>query len=64
MKYHVYDETDGHYVNLSEAYGETGDYGSFDDPCRYYGDLDEAMKIAERLAEETGHRFSLRMWPQ
>ena len=58
----VYDETDGHVVNESEAYGETGDYGSIDDPYHYVGDFDEAQKIAERLIEATGHRFSLRMW--
>ena len=51
-----------HAVNESEAYGETEDYGDIDDPCYYLGDLDEAVKIAERLAEGTGHRFSLRMW--
>ena len=62
MKYHVYDETDGHFVNLSEAYGELEDYGNFDDPCRYYGDLNEAGKIMKRLADGTDHRFYLRMW--
>ena len=64
MKYKIYDETDDRIVNESEAYGETEDYGIFDDPFRYRGGMDEAEKIAERLAEETGHRFSLRMWPQ
>ena len=64
MKYMIVDETDGRFVNQSEAYGEAGDYGNIDDPCRYHGDMDEAEEIAERLAEETGHRFSLRMWPQ
>ena len=65
MKYKIYDETRGrHAVNESEAYGETEDYGNIDDPCYYLGDLDEAVKIAERLAEGTGHRFSLRMWSQ
>ena len=58
----VYDETDGHVVNESEAYGETGDYGSIDDPYHYVGDFDEAQKIAERLAGATGHKFALRMW--
>ena len=60
----VYDETDGHVVNESEAYGEIEDYGNIDDPCCYLGDLNEAVKIAERLREGTGHRFSLRMWSQ
>lgn len=64
MKYMIYDETDGHVVNESEAYGETEEYGNFDDPHLYHDDLDEAMRIAERLAEGTGHRFSLRMWLQ
>ena len=64
MKYMIYDETDDRFVNESEAYGETEDYGNFDDPCRYHDDLNEAMRIAERLAKGTGHRFSLRMWPQ
>ena len=64
MKHMIYDETDGRFVNQSEAYGETEDCGNIDDPFRYRGGMDEAEKIAERLAEETGHRFSLRMWPQ
>lgn len=64
MKHMIYDETDSRFVNQSEAYGETGDYGNFDDPFRYRGGMDEAEEIAKRLAEETGHRFSLRMWPQ
>ena len=64
MKYIIYDETDGHVVNESEAYGETEDYGNFDDPFRYRGGMDEAEEIAKRLAQGTGHRFSLRMWPQ
>ena len=64
MKYMICDETDDRIVNESEAYGETEDYGNFDDPFRYRGDMDEVMRIAERLAEGTGHRFSLRMWPQ
>ena len=64
MKYIILDETRGHVVNESEAYAEAEEYGKFDDPCRYHDSLDEAMRIAERLAEGTGHRFSLRMWPQ
>ena len=64
MKYMIYDETEYRMVNESEAYGETEDYGNFDDPFRYRGSMDEAEEIAERLAEGTGHRFSLRMWPQ
>ena len=65
MKYMIYDETDDRIVNESEAYGETEDYGNFDDPFRYRGgSMDEAEEIAERLAKGTGHRFSLRMWPQ
>ena len=60
----IYDETDGHVVNESEAYGETEDYGNIDDPCYYIGDMNEAEQIAERLAEATGHRFTIRMWPQ
>ena len=62
MKYMIVDETDDRIVNESEAYGETEDYGNIDDPYRYHGDLDEAEKIAKRLAEETGHSFHLRMW--
>lgn len=62
MKFMIVDETDDHIVNKSEAYGETGDYGNFDDPCRYHGDMKEAEKIIERLAEGTGHSFHLRMW--
>ena len=58
----IYDETDGHVVNESEAYGETEDYGNIDDPCYYIGDMNEAEQIAERLAEATGRKFSLRMW--
>ena len=49
MRYCICDETDGRLVNESEAYGETGEYGNFDDPCRYHGDLNEAKEIAERL---------------
>ena len=64
MKYMIYDETDDRIVNESEAYGETEDYGNFDDPFRYRGSMYEAEEIAKRLAEGTGHRFSLRMWPQ
>ena len=30
----IYDDTDGHVVNESEAYGEPEDYGNIDDP--YY----------------------------
>ena len=62
MKYMIVDETEDRIVNESEAYGEAGDYGNIDDPCRYHGDMDEAEKIIGRLAEETGHRFHLRMW--
>ena len=62
MKYIVFDETDDHVVNESEAYGEPEEYGNLDDPVYWYGHADEAVKIAERLAEGTGHRFSLRMW--
>ena len=64
MKYMIYDETDDRIVNESEASGEPEDYGNFDDPFRYRGGMDEAQGIAKRLAEGTGHRFSLRMWPQ
>ena len=64
MKYMIYDEIDGRFVSQSEAYGETWDYGNFDDPFRYRGGMDEAEEIAKHLAEGTGHRFSLRMWPQ
>ena len=64
MRYCICDETDGRLVNESEAYGETGEYGNFNDPCRYHGDLNEAKEISERLREGTGHRFTIRMWPQ
>ena len=64
MKYIILDETRGHVVNESEAYAEAEEYGNIDDPCRYHDSLNEAMRIAERLAKGTGHRFSLRMWPQ
>ena len=64
MKCMIFDETRGHVVNEYEAYGEIEEYGNFDDPCRYHGDLNEAKEIAERLREGTGHRFTIRMWPQ
>lgn len=64
MKHMIYDETDHRFVNQSEAYGETEEYGKLEDPFRYRGGMDEAEEIAKRLAEETGHIFSLRMWPQ
>ena len=60
MKYIIFDETDGHTVNEAEAYGETEDYGKFDDPVYWYGHADEAEEIVDRLAKETGHKFTIR----
>ena len=59
MKFIVYDETEGRSVDEYEAYGEAEEYGNSDAPC-WYGDAHEARKIADRLAEETGHRFTVR----
>ena len=60
MKYIIYDETDGHVVNEAEAYGETEDYGKFDDPVYWYGYAAEAEEIVDRLVKATGHRFTIR----
>ena len=60
MKYIIFDETDGHTVNESEAYGNTGDYGKFDDPVYWYGSAYEAEMIVDRLEKGTGHRFTIR----
>ena len=60
MKFKIYDETRGHTVNESEAYGETGDYGNIDDPVYWYGHADEAEEIVDRLVKETGHKFTIR----
>ena len=59
MKCMIFDETRGHVVNEYEAYGETEEYGNSDAPC-WYGNAHEARKIADRLAEGTGHRFTVR----
>ena len=58
MKYIIYDETDGHVVNESEAYAE--EYGKFDDPVYWYGHAAEAEEIVDRLVKATGHRFTIR----
>ena len=60
MKYIILDETRGPVVTESEAYGEAEDYGKFDDPAYWYGHADEAEDIVDRLAKETGHRFTIR----
>ena len=60
MKYMIYDETDDRFVNESEAYGETEDYGNFDDPFRYRGGMDEAEEIVDRLIKGSGHKFTIR----
>ena len=60
MKYIIYDETDGHVVNESEAYGEVEDYGNFDDPIYWCGCADEAEDIVDRLTKGTGHTFTIR----
>lgn len=60
MKYIIYDETRGHVVNQSEAYGEAEEYGKFDDPVYWYGHANEAEEIVDRLAKETGHKFTIR----
>ena len=60
MKYIIFDETDGHIVNEAEAYGETEDYGKFDDPVYWYGYASEAEEIVDRLVKATGHRFTIR----
>ena len=60
MKYIIYDETDGHVVNESEAYGEPEEYGNLDDPVYWYGHADEAEEIVDRLTKETGHTFTIR----
>lgn len=59
MHFIVFDETEGRSVDEYEAYGETSEYGNSDAPC-WYGDAHEARKIADRLAEGTGHRFTVR----
>ena len=59
MNFIVFDETEGHVVNMWEAYGEIEEYGNSDAPC-WYGDAREARKIADRLAKGTGHRFTVR----
>ena len=60
MKYIIYDENDGHVVSESEAYGETEEYGNFDDPVQWNGRADEAEDIADRLVKGTGHKFAIR----
>lgn len=59
MRFIVYDETEGRHVDEYEAYGEAEEYGNSDAPC-WYGDAHEARKIADRLAEGTGHTFTVR----
>lgn len=59
MRFIVYDETEGRHVDEYEAYGEAGEYGNSDAPC-WYGNASEARKIADRLAEGTGHTFTVR----
>ena len=59
MNFIVFDETEGRHVNEYEAYGEIAEYGNSDAPC-WYGDAQEARRIADRLAEGTGHRFTVR----
>lgn len=59
MKCIIFDETRGHVVNECEAYDGIEEYGNTDAPS-WYGDLDEAEKIMERLAEVTGHTFTVR----
>ena len=60
MKYIILDETRGHVVTESEAYGETEEYGKFDDPVYWYGYAAEAVEIVDRLVKATGHRFTIR----
>ena len=60
MKYIILDETRGHVVTESEAYGETEEYGKFDDPVYWYGYAAEAEEIVDRLVKATGHRFTIR----
>ena len=60
MKYIIFDETDGHVVNESEAYGDTKDYGKFDDPVYWCGYAAEADYVVDRLVKATGHRFTIR----
>ena len=59
MNFIVFDETEGRHVDEKEAYGEISEYGNADAPC-WYGDAHEARRIADRLAEGTGHRFTVR----
>ena len=59
MHFIVFDETEGRHVDEYEAYGEISEYGNSDAPC-WYGGAHEARKIADRLAEGTGHRFTVR----
>ena len=60
MKYIIIDETRGHVVNETEAYAEAEEYGKFDDPVYWYGHANEAEEIVDRLAKETGHKFTIR----
>ena len=60
MKYVIFDETDAHFVNEAEAYGDTEDYGMFDDPVYWHGYAAEAEEIVDRLVKATGHRFTIR----
>ena len=61
MKYIIFDETDGHTVNESEAYGDPrDDYGKFDGPIYWCGYAAEAEEIVDRLVKATGHRFTIR----
>lgn len=61
MKCIIFDETRGHVVNVCEVYDEIEEYGNTDAPA-WYGDLDEAGRIMERLAEGTGHTFTVVRW--
>ena len=51
MKYIIFDETDGHVVNESEAYGEAEEYGKFDEGLRCYG----SGSAMQRFANYRGH---------
>lgn len=59
MKCMIYDETRGHVVNESEAYGNISEYGNSDAPC-WYGSEYVARMIADRLEKGTGHKFTIR----
>lgn len=55
MTYKIFDKTRGHTVDCCEAY-DSGSYGDSNAPD-WYGTIEEANEIAERLSADIGNLF-------